>query len=103
MTEESTDFVVSDDEFESKKLDVNRVPLFVTLTRISSKYVVDVTREEDEASVASVSVAINSNDGIVYVKKVKSGSLNTEPLKEVLDVSLFDLQFTAISSIFQSY
>ena len=83
---DSNDFVVSDDEFESTKLDVKSVPLFVTLTRISKRYVVDVTPEEDEASVASIALAVNS-EGIVYVKKIKSGSLNPEPIKDVFDVS----------------
>ncbi|CAG2162320.1 unnamed protein product [Oppiella nova] len=78
---DSEDFVVSDDMFESTRLDVSRVPLFVTLTRISTRYVVDVTPEEDEASIASISFAINSSEGIVYMKKIKSGSLHPEPIQ----------------------
>lgn len=81
---DSNDFVVSDDEFEATKLDVSRVPLFVSLTRINMRYVVDVTREEEEASIASICMAINTN-GIIYIKKLKSGSLHPEPVKEVFD------------------
>ncbi|CAG2122751.1 unnamed protein product, partial [Medioppia subpectinata] len=80
---DDNDFVVSDDEFESTRLDVSSVPLFVTLTRISGRYVVDVTREEEEAGVASISFAINSTEGIVYVKKLKSGSLHPEPIQQI--------------------
>ena len=87
VLDDSNDFVVSDDEFESTKLDINSVPLFVTLTRISKRYVVDVTPEEEEASVASIALSVNS-EGIVYLKKIKSGSLHPEPIKHIYDVSL---------------
>ncbi len=86
VSNESNDFFVSDDEFEATKLDVSRVPLFVTLTRISSKYVVDVTREEYEASIASIALAVNSTEGIIYMKKFKSGSLHPDPIKALFEV-----------------
>ncbi|XP_054160547.1 exosome complex exonuclease RRP42-like [Oppia nitens] len=85
VSDDSNDFVVSEDEFESTKLDVTRVPLFVSVSRISTRYVVDVTREEEEASIASISYAINSFEGIVYMKKLKSGSLHPEPIKDIFE------------------
>lgn len=85
---DSDEFAVCEDAFEAIRLDVSRVPLFVTLTRISNQYVIDVLREEEAESISSVTFAVNQDDGIVYIKKLGVGSLHSEPLKENFKVSL---------------
>ena len=88
---DSDEFAVCEDAFEAIRLDVSRVPLFVTLTRISNQYVIDVSREEEAGSISSVTFAVNQDDGIVYIKKLGVGSLHPDPFKENFKVSLKSL------------
>ncbi|RWS09431.1 exosome complex component RRP42-like protein [Dinothrombium tinctorium] len=70
-------------ENEIIRIDVSRVPLFITVTRIGNQYVVDATQEEEASSISSVLFAITPDGEITHMKKVKYGSLCPEPLKDV--------------------
>ena len=88
MNLESDDLDISDDPFDTLPLDVSRVPLILTLTRISGKYIIDATAEEEAAAVSSVIVAIDGEGQLVHSKKCGIGTLYAEPLKEALPVSV---------------
>jgi exosome complex RNA-binding protein Rrp42 (RNase PH superfamily) len=85
-SEEINDYTISDDVQQAVPLDISRIPTFITLTRINSQYVADVTREEEAASISSIAFAVNQTEGIVYIKKFGSGSLHPEPIKDIFDV-----------------
>lgn len=67
-------------------LDIARIPLILTLTRISGRYIVDATVEEESASVSSVILAIDSQGDVLHSKKMGVGTLFAEPLKDALPV-----------------
>jgi len=76
--------IVEEDEKFLSFLDIQRIPLILTLTRISGRYIVDATVEEESASVSSIILAIDSQGQVVHSKKMGVGTLLAEPLKDVL-------------------
>jgi len=78
------DYDIADDPSSVFKLDISRVPLFITLTKINAFYCVDVTQEEEIASISSMTLAIDSRGNVLHLKKFSGGSLNPEPFKDIL-------------------
>ena len=73
---------VPEDPTSLVSLDVSRLPLFVTATKIGGHFVVDATEIEEASSVSSVVFAIDPNGEVIHSKKIGSGSLFMNPLKE---------------------
>jgi len=67
-------------------LNIEDVPVFVTLTRISNHYILDPTQEEEASSISSILFAVTPNHDIVHIKQLNFGSLHTDPLKETVKV-----------------
>lgn len=78
---------LSDDLNEVTKLDSKKIPLFMAMTRIGNKFIVDSTQEEEASSLSCMLFAVDSNGKIVLTKKILSGNLHVDSLKEVLPVS----------------
>ena len=77
---------LSDDLSEFTKLDQKRIPLFLTMTRIGHRFIVDATQEEEASSLSCILFAADSA-GIVQSKKITQGNLHLDSLKDVLPVS----------------
>jgi hypothetical protein len=78
----------------------------VTATKIGGHYVIDANEIEEASSVSSVVFAIDPEGEIIHIKKVGSGSLFINPLKENWKVSLwqniFWFSFYLMSSFVQT-
>lgn len=78
---------MSDQPLDCISLDVQDVPLFVSITRIGDNYVVDPTEEEEASSISSFILSLTNKGEIVYTKKLGSGGLRSEPFKDQISVS----------------
>lgn len=76
-----------DDLSEVTKFDPKKIPLFLTMTRIGHKFIVDSTQEEESASLSCILFAVDSSGNIVHSKKITTGNLHVDSLKEILPVS----------------
>lgn len=82
--EDANDFVLSTDSEEYCPVNVDDLPILLTLTRIHDQYVADVTEEEAAAGIARLTLAFDRQGELLYTKKSGLGSLHPDPLKEVL-------------------
>lgn len=80
---------LSDQPSDMISLDTHDIPIFVTVTRVGNNYLLDPTQEEEAASVSSVTISFNDQSEILHTKKIGSGSLHSDPIKDLLHVSLF--------------
>ena len=88
LLEEGVDELeVPEDPSDLLSFDTSRLPLLVTLTKIGSNYVADVTESEEAAGVSSVVLAITPDGQVVHSRKVGSGTLFMQPLKTNWQVS----------------
>ena len=78
---------MSDQPSDIASLDTQDVPIFVTFTRIGNNYLLDPTEEEEAASLSSVTVALSHQSEILHMKKLGSGSLLSDPIKDLIPVS----------------
>lgn len=85
--EEMDDLDVPEDPSNVVTIDTSRLPILVSLTRISSKYVIDVTENEEAASISSVVVAIDPTGSVTYWKKISSGTLFAPQLNTSLKLA----------------
>lgn len=85
--DELGDVKLSDDLSEFTKFDQKRIPLFITMTRIGHKFIVDSTQEEEAAALSCILFAVNSSGTVVHSKKITQGNLHVDSLKEVFPVS----------------
>lgn len=86
--EEVGELEVPEDPTALISLDVSRLPVIVTATKIGGHFVVDANEMEEASSVSSVVYAIDPEGQVVHSKKVGAGSLFIQPLKENWKVSL---------------
>ena len=87
LSADQNEFRVSEDEFEAVELDATRVPLVTSYTKIASKFVVDTTWEEEQASVGTISLAFVPPDEIVLIKKVRPGSISSDAFPALYEVN----------------
>ncbi|KAF7492180.1 Exosome complex component RRP42 [Sarcoptes scabiei] len=80
LSANQNEFTVSEDEFDSIELDASKVPLITSYTKIGSKFVVDPTWEEEQASVGTIVVAFVPPDQTVLIKKIRHGSIGIDSL-----------------------
>lgn len=86
ISAEHNEFKVSDDEFDSISLDASKVPLVTSYTKIGSKFVVDASWEEEQASVGTVAVAFSPPNEIALTKKIRSGSISNDSFSTLYEV-----------------
>jgi len=80
------DIEVSDDPYDILPLDISNVPVLVTLNKISNRYVVDATAEEEVCSDAELLIAINSKGRVCSMQKHGKGAIHPDLLFEMLRV-----------------
>jgi len=73
---------VPEDPSDLVSLDVSRLPLLVTATKIGGHFVVDATEIEEAASTSSVVFAVDPVGQVIHTKMLGSGTLYMDPLKE---------------------
>lgn len=87
IVDEVGEIKLSDDLSEFTKLDPMRIPLFLTMTRIGHRFIVDATQEEEASSLSCILFAADSAGNIVQSKKITQGNLHVDSLKDVFPVS----------------
>ncbi|XP_015788006.1 exosome complex exonuclease RRP42 [Tetranychus urticae] len=78
------DIEISEDPFDLMQLDVSKVPIFVTVTRIGNNYTIDPTQEEEASSIASLLFSVDNCGTLLHSKKLGHGSLHCYPIKELI-------------------
>ncbi|XP_022659946.1 exosome complex exonuclease RRP42-like isoform X2 [Varroa jacobsoni] len=78
---------VSDDPHAVDPLEMGLVPCFVTLSKIGSQFVVDVSQEEAECTTVHLCCAVAPNGRIATTMKNGVGSLHTHNLIEALQLA----------------
>ncbi|XP_078608298.1 exosome complex component RRP42-like [Branchiostoma floridae x Branchiostoma japonicum] len=76
---------LSDDPYDVKRLDVDNVPLIVTLSKIGHRHVVDASWEEELCSLARLTVGVTQKGTIAGLNKEGSGSLDPESIYEMIE------------------
>uniref|UniRef100_A0A8B9J3B8 Exosome component 7 n=1 Tax=Amazona collaria TaxID=241587 RepID=A0A8B9J3B8_9PSIT len=84
--EGSKEIELSDDPYDCIRLNVENVPLIVTLSKIGYRHVVDATLEEEACSLASLLVSVTSKGALTSIKKVGRGSLDPESIFEMMEL-----------------
>eukprot|EP01116_Phalansterium_solitarium_P009255 TRINITY_DN23328_c0_g1_i1.p3 TRINITY_DN23328_c0_g1~~TRINITY_DN23328_c0_g1_i1.p3 ORF type:complete len:283 (+),score=87.97 TRINITY_DN23328_c0_g1_i1:1429-2277(+) len=83
VDEENMEFELCDDT-DGTRLDVSRLPVAVTLTRIGTGYVVDARPEEEACESAHVTVSVNRQGNFCGVHKGGPGGLEPSALAEMM-------------------
>ncbi|KAJ8041464.1 Exosome complex exonuclease RRP42 [Holothuria leucospilota] len=83
-SEGGEDIEVSDDPDGYHTLEISKVPLFVTLSKIGQKHVVDATLEEEACCSASLVVSVNSSGDFTGMVKKGSSSLSNDSIHDML-------------------
>nr|SVE93864.1 EOG090X0CWA [Scapholeberis mucronata] len=84
MDGDQPELELSDDPFDTKKLNTRNLPCAVTLMKIGNHYLVDPTPEEECCSASGIVVAISADKKVTAVKKIGSGSLHPDTLISML-------------------
>ena len=80
------DIEVSDDPYDILPIDTSNVPVLVTLNKISNRYVVDATAEEEVCSDSQLLISINDKGNVCSMQKHKNGAIHPDLLFEMLRV-----------------
>ncbi|KAG7262561.1 hypothetical protein CRUP_030123, partial [Coryphaenoides rupestris] len=83
--EGGTEIELSDDPYDSVRLNVENVPCIVTLCKVGPRYVVDSTLQEKACSVASLIMAVTPAGACTCMRKVGGGSLDPESVFEMTE------------------
>ena len=77
---------VSDDPYDILPINISNVPVLVTLNKISNRYVVDATAEEEVCSDSQLLISINDKGGVCSTQKHGKGAIHPDLLFEMLRV-----------------
>uniref|UniRef100_A0A336LSB5 Ribosomal RNA-processing protein 42 n=1 Tax=Culicoides sonorensis TaxID=179676 RepID=A0A336LSB5_CULSO len=92
MDKGAVDLVLSDDIYDCDRLNVDKLPLLVTLCKIGENCIIDPTAEEEECSVASLVVGvscINETEAMIStIRTSGTGSVSLETLYDKLNMSI---------------
>lgn len=83
----NVDLVLSDDPLDCDRLNVDAVPVMVTICKIGEHCVVDPSIEEEICSTGSIVVGVSGNN-ITSMKTVGGGSLHHETLTTCIELAL---------------
>jgi exosome complex component RRP42 len=81
------DLVLSDDPKDCDRLDVESVPIIITISKIGDFCIVDPTIDEEMCSASSVIVGV-SDQKITTFKTINGGSFHTDTLDNCMDLAL---------------
>lgn len=83
----NVDLVLSDDPYDCDRLNVETVPILVTVCKIGECCVVDPSIEEEICSTASVVIGV-SGEKITTIKTIGGGSLHPDTLDACIDLAV---------------
>lgn len=83
----NVDLVITDDPNDCDRLDVNSVPVLVTVCKIGEHCVVDPSIEEEICSTGSVVIGV-SGGSITSTKTISGGSLHPDTLDTCIDLAV---------------
>lgn len=83
----NVDLVLSDDPEDCDKLNIDSVPILVTLCKIGNHCIVDPSVEEEICSTANVVVGV-SGDKVTSMKSITGGSLHPDTMDECIDLAV---------------
>jgi exosome complex component RRP42 len=72
----------------TKKLVLKELPIPITVLKISNKYVVDPSLEEEKAMEARLTVTTTEDGRICAMQKGGNGSLTAEDIEEMVEISI---------------
>jgi exosome complex component RRP42 len=87
----SVDLILSDDPFDCDRLEIECVPLLVTLCKIGDQCVVDPSAEEEACSSASLVIGVSCKEAKGYVTTVRtsgSGSFLIDTLHQSVNLGV---------------
>lgn len=76
-----------DDPYDGSPIDTTNCPLFVTLSKVKDRHIVDATMIEEACSLASAVFCILWDGKCTAVRKQGSGSLDPESIIEMIDTA----------------
>uniref|UniRef100_U5ES28 Ribosomal RNA-processing protein 42 n=1 Tax=Corethrella appendiculata TaxID=1370023 RepID=U5ES28_9DIPT len=87
----SVDLILSDDPHDCDRIDIQTIPVLVTLCKIGEYCIVDPSAEEEECSVASIVVGISypktDDCKITTIRTTGYGSFHLDTLNKSLDLA----------------
>eukprot|EP01133_Synstelium_polycarpum_P012058 gene12058-14109_t len=84
---ESIEFEVSEDTREYLAIDIDNMPICVTLTKIGSQFVIDSTLEEEVCMDARLTIGINKKSMICGIQKGGSEGLDANTVNQMITVA----------------
>lgn len=83
--EGEVDINLPDDPLEGVRMNTSNCPIFVTLSKVGQRYVVDATAEEEACSLACVILSVMKDGRCTALRKEGSGSLDPQSICEMLE------------------
>lgn len=83
----NVDLVLTDDPHDCDRLNMESVPLLVTVCKIGEQCVVDPSVEEEICSTASIVIGVSGNK-IASMKTISGGSLHPDTIGTCIDLAL---------------
>jgi exosome complex component RRP42 len=83
----NVDLVLSDDPNDCDRLNIESVPILVTLCKIGNQVVVDPSIEEEICSTANVVIGVSSGK-VSSMKSITGGSFHPDTLDECIDLAV---------------
>lgn len=83
----NVDLVLSDDPNDCDRLNINSVPILLTVCKIGEQCVIDPSVEEEICSTASVVIGV-SGEHITTIKSISGGSLHPDTFDNCIDLAV---------------
>lgn len=83
----NVDLVLSDDPNDCDRLNIESVPILLTLCKIGNQVIVDPSLEEEICSTANVVIGV-SGGKVSSMKSITGGSFHPDTLDECIDVAV---------------
>ncbi|KAL5286907.1 EXOSC7 family protein [Megaselia abdita] len=87
----NAELVLSDDPFDCTKINIDHIPILVTVSKIGESFVVDPSAEEEECSSASLVIGASQKNGKTYMtntQTIGSGSFHPNTLFDCIKLGL---------------
>lgn len=87
----NAELVLSDDPFDCTKINIDHIPILVTVSKIGEAFVVDPSAEEEECSSASLVIGASQNNGKTFMtntQTIGSGSFQQSTLISCINLGL---------------
>ena len=80
------DFELSEDPLDCTRIDTQRIPICVSLTKIGDYFVIDPTSEEESCMTMQLTVAVDKAGNFCSMSKTGRGSIDPSGMMEMLQV-----------------